>query len=349
MRTLTAALLAGSLIVVAPSMGAAQAPAAAKAYKPPRLADGTPDLGGYWSNATLTPLQRPAVYGERRALTAAEVAKIEGDEAAARSEGDRPIDPNTQRIEGPNYKLPGIDGAAYDLAFIDPGSHVMRVAGEPRSSLITTPNGRSPPPRPGAVLTPNPPSENIFSATPGKNDNPEGRSLGERCIIGFGRAAGPPMLPGLYNNTYHLVQSKDAVAIVVEMVHDVRNVRLGGEHRTDGLRPWFGDSIGHYEGDTLVVETTNLPKPQAFMGAWENLKVTERFTRVGPERMHYQFRIEDPTIWDTAWTGEFEFSKPNGQLYEYACHEGNYGLMNIMAGARADDALASAARPATAR
>ena len=195
------------------------------------------------------------------------------------------IDPSTQGIEGPNYKLPGIDGAAYDLAFIDPGSKVMRVGGEPRTSLLTTPNGRPPAPKAGARLSPTPPSENIFSATPGKNDNPEGRSLGERCIIGFGRAAGPPMLPGLYNNTYHLVQSKDAVAIVVEMVHDVRNVRLGGQHRTDGVRPWMGDSIGHYEGDTLVVETTNLPRAQAFMGAWENLKVTERFTRLSPPEL----------------------------------------------------------------
>jgi hypothetical protein len=334
MRALMGGLLAAALFA-----GAAAAAENSVAFK---HADGTPDLEGAWTNATLTPMARAPAMGERRVFTPAEIAKIEGDEAAARAEGNRPIDPNVTKIEGANYKLPGIDGAAYDLAFIDPGWRVMRVGGEPRNSLITTSNGRPPAARGGAVLATPGRGEAIFSDYPGKNDNPENRSLGERCIIGFGRTAGPPMLPGLYNNTYQIVQGRESVAILVEMVHDTRIVRLNGSHRSDGVRPWMGDSIGRYEGQTLVVETTNIPKLQAFSGAWEQLKVTERFTRVGKDRLRYAFQVEDPTVWDTAWGGEYEFSTAEGRVYEYACHEGNYGLMNIMAGARALDGTLAA-------
>jgi hypothetical protein len=330
MRRVVASLLTAALL-------ATTASAADRQPQSLRDGDGAPDLEGAWSNATLTPMQRPAAMGERKVFTPAEIAKIEGDEAAARAEGNRPIDPTVTRIEGANYKLPGIDGAAYDLAFIDPGWRVMRVGGEPRNSLITTPNGRPPAARAGAPLATQGRGESIFSDYPGKNDNPENRSLGERCIIGFGRTAGPPMLPGLYNNTYQIVQGRESVAILVEMVHDTRIVRLNSSHRTDGLRPWMGDAIGRYEGQTLVVETTNIPRLQAFQGAWEQLKVTERFTRVGRDRLRYAFQVEDPSVWDSAWGGEYEFSTAEGRVYEYACHEGNYGLMNIMAGARTDD------------
>jgi hypothetical protein len=137
------------------------------------------------------------------------------------------------------------------------------------------------------------------------------------------------------------VQGKDTVAIVVEMVHDVRVIRLNAHHRTDGLRPWFGDSVGHYEGDSLVVETTNFPAAQTFMGSWKNLKVTERFTRASAGRVLYQFRVEDPAIWTQPWGGEYEFSRAGGRIFEYACHEGNYGLQDILAGARAEDAAAA--------
>jgi hypothetical protein len=325
-------------------MAAALALAGAAQGQALRHPDGAPDLEGAWSNATLTPLQRPPALGERRTLSPAEIAKIEGDEAAARAEGDRPIDPKATRIEGPNYKLPGIDGAAYDLAFIDPGWTVMRVGGEARSSLITTPTGRPPAVKAGARLATPGRGESIFSDFPGKNDNPENRSLGERCIIGFGRTGGPPMLPGLYNNTYQIVQGRDSVAINIEMVHDTRIVRLGAgeKHPPADVRPWFGDSIGRYEGQTLVVETTNLPKAQAFQGAWETLKVTERFTRVGKDRLLYQFQVEDPGVWATPWGGEYEFGTAAGKVYEYACHEGNYGLMNILAGARTEDGTLAA-------
>jgi hypothetical protein len=156
---------------------------------------------------------------------------------------------------------------------------------------------------------------------------------------------------GFYNNNYQIVQSRDAVAINIEMVHDTRIIPLNAKHRTDGIRPWFGDSIGWYEGNTLVVETTNIPQRLAFNGSWENLKVTERFTRVAKDRILYQFTIDDPTLWDKPWGGEYEFAPLVGRIQEYACHEGNYALEGILAGAREQERLdaAAAAQPVAAR
>jgi hypothetical protein len=167
--------------------------------------------------------------------------------------------------------------------------------------------------------------------------NPENLSLGERCIMSFGQSSGPIMQPQLYNNDYQFVQTKDSIGIWVEMVHDVKIVHLNTPHRTDGVRPYMGDSIGHWDGDTLVVETTNFPKAQALRGSWENLKVTEKFTRLSPTRLRYQFTVEDPTLWDKPWGGEYEFTPAKGQVYEYACHEGNYAMEGILAGARDEE------------
>jgi hypothetical protein len=129
------------------------------------------------------------------------------------------------------------------------------------------------------------------------------------------------------------------------MVHDVRIIRLNSKHRTDGVRPWFGDSIGWYEGDTLVVETTNFPRSQGFQGSWENLKVTERFKRVAEDRVLYQFSVEDPATWDKPWGGEYEFGALGGSVYEYACHEGNYAMWNILAGSRQAERQEATAKP----
>jgi hypothetical protein len=169
----------------------------------------------------------------------------------------------------------------------------------------------------------------------GNSDNPENRTLSDRCLL-FGRDAGPPMLPnGFYNNNYRFVQGKDEIAILVEMVHDVRHVRMNSkEHLPADIRPWSGDSIGHWDGETLVVETTNIPKAQAYAGSWKELKVTERFTRVANDRLLYQYTIDDPTVWAKPFSGEYEFAPLNGQVYEYACHEGNYALEGILAGQR---------------
>jgi hypothetical protein len=146
--------------------------------------------------------------------------------------------------------------------------------------------------------------------------------------------------PTLYNNNYRFVQGRDHVAIQVEMSHDTKIVRIGGKHRNDGVRPWMGDSIGWYEGDTLVVETINFHPQQEFYGASDDVKVTERFTRVADNRLLYQFTIEDPKVWEKPWGGEYEFWASEG-IYEYACHEGNYGMHGILAGGREEDRRAA--------
>jgi hypothetical protein len=326
------ALCASSVALAAPALAASAAP-----FKAPVAADGHPDLSGFWSNATLTPERRPAKFGERLVYTPEEVKALEKGVQDEVKEGNKPTDPNSGAEGGkedpkklrPEFAAAGGDVGGYNRGWLDPGASVMRVHGEPRTSFLTTPNGQ-PPARIDKAA-----AQGGFPRGMGSFDNPESRSLGERCIMGFGRNAGPPMLPnGFYNNNYQFVQTKDAFVIEVEMVHDTRMVRLNSTHRTDGVRPWMGDSIGHWEGDTLVVETTNIPQIQAYNGSWKNLKVTERFSRVAKDRVLYQYTLDDPTTWAKPWGGEYEFGPLNGVIYEYACHEGNYALPGMLAGAR---------------
>jgi len=344
-------LALGTALCAAPlAAAAADAPAKAAqpAFKAPRLAIGQPDLQGFWTNATLTPMTRSPAVGGRATYTPDEVKKMEGSAAQEVVDGNQPTDPSagaeakqeTKAAIRPEFAAAGGDVGGYNRGWLDPGSSVMRVHGEPRTSLITTENGL-PPPRKGGG-----PAAGGFPRGLGSFDNPESRSLGERCILSFGRNAGPPMFPnGFYNNNYQIVQTPDAVVIQVEMVHDTRIIRLNAKHRTDGVRPLMGDSIGWWDGDTLVVETTNIPQIQQFMGSWQNLKVTERFQRVGKNRLYYSFQVEDPTMWEKPWGGEYEFSPLQGVIYEYACHEGNYALPGMLAGARhAEQQAAEAAK-----
>jgi hypothetical protein len=345
------ALCAAPIALGGPAAAQTRAPAKAApakapaAYQAPRNEFGQPDLTGFWSNATLTTEQRPAALGDRAVYTPQEVAKLEGQVAKEVEEGNKPTDPNGGAEAGkpdpktlrPEFAAAGGDVGGYNRGWLDPGSTVMRVHGEPRTSFLTTANGQ-PPPRKGGGG-----AGGGFPRGLGSFDNPENRSLGERCIMGFGRNAGPPMLPnGFYNNNYQFVQTKDAFVIDVEMVHDARIVHLNAPHRTDGERPWMGDSVGHWDGDTLVVETTNIPQAQAYRGSWKDLTVTERFTRVGKDRVLYQYSLNDPTMWDKPWGGEYEFSPLNGVIYEYACHEGNYALPGMLAGARNQEKEAKA-------
>ena len=321
-------------------------------YRAPRNAAGQPDLQGIWTNGSLTPLEREAELGDRAVLTAEEVAKVEGQEAAHVERQNLPTDPDAPLVD-PNEVCGrgGQTGAAcgYNTAWTDPGSRVMRVGGEPRSSFITSPaNGRVPPPtedgrRRFAQLAAQ--YRNLNAA-----DNPESRSLGERCLLSFGYSAGPVMLPLLYNNNYQIVQTKDEVAILVEMVHDVRHIRLNQSHRADSLPQWLGDSVGRWDGDTLVIETTHFRPDQAifFRGATRNLKVTETLTRVAEDRLHYGFLVEDPATFSEAWAGEYEFSPADGRIYEYACHEGNYGIVNVLQGAREAEKTVASPAPETA-
>jgi hypothetical protein len=352
---LLAGLAAAALSSVAP-----YAPASAAPFAAPRNGFGQPDLSGNWTNATLTPQARPAKFADRLAMSPQEVKAAEGaaDEEIAR--GNARSDPNA-----PIVKDGSVGG--YNRGFLDPGTRVMRVRGEPRTSLFTTPDGQVPDPLPGVRLSGRMarPAQigssytiDKFGSVGGtpqsdlagfnrRYDNPEDLSLGEQCLTSFGRNGPPPMFPnGFYNNNYQIVQNRDEVAIEIEMVHDVRHVRLGAKtHLPDSVRPWFGDSIGHWEGPTLVVETTNLPKTQAYFGAWKTLKVTERFTRVAKDRLFYQFTVEDPSVWAKRWGGEYEFAPLVGQLYEYACHEGNYAIVGILGGTRAADKAAAEGAP----
>jgi hypothetical protein len=226
----------------------------------------------------------------------------------------------------------------YNQFWLDPGEKVITIDGVARSSIvIDPPDGRVP------ALTAGAKQRAAAQAQAAKQfrefDHPEVRPLADRCLLSFGSNAGPPMLPNyFYNNNYQIVQTKDQILILVEMVHDVRVVRMNATtHPPAQLRPWMGDSIGRWEGDTLVVETTNFHPLQSFRGASEKLKVTERFTRVDAETILYRFTIDDPDTWSRPWSGEVPFRRSDEPIYEYACHEGNYALSNILSGARAQE------------
>ena len=338
MRTAIALLLASALAAPAPSYAAVVKPAH---YRAALNAYGQPNLEGTWANSSLTHLEREAKFGDRLAYTLEEANSIDGGRAVEIVNGNKPTNTKLTTNEvNKSCEVRGFQGdvdCGYNAGWTDPGDSVMRVGGQPRTSFITFPtNGRIPPVKAGIKELRAPPGRGT-----GENDNPENRSLGERCILAGAHSA-PVLQPALYNNNYQIVQSKDAVAILVEQDHDVKVVQLNAKHRTDGIRPWMGDSIGHYEGKTLVVETTNFPQSQAssMRGAWQDLKVTERFTRVAADRILYQFMVEAPSVWDQTWGGEYELGKSKGQVYEYACHEGNYGLEAILAGARYEEQTA---------
>ena len=301
--------------------------AVADKYEIPRLGDGTPDLQGFWSNSTATPLERSRDHGNRRALTPEEAKQI-SDAAFARVEADaKPTDPNAPAPDAEN--LPPVGN--YNLFWTDRGMYVTEIGGEYRTSMIIDPpDGRIPP----RVRNTADRSERQGRT----NDGPEGRGLGERCLLGFGSTSGPPMLPTMYNSYYQFVQAPGYMMILVEMVHDARIIRIGDNLQHDPRRKWMGDSIGHWEGDTLVVETTNFREEQSFRGSSPDMVVTERFTRVADDKIHYRFTIDDPTAFSKPFTAELNFNTSPEPIYEYACHEGNYGLEGILQGARLEEA-----------
>ena len=327
--------LAVSSLAVAQQAGPPSPPKTG--YKAPLAADGHPDLQGVWTNVAVTRLERNPRYSPNLVLTEAETRKIEGKVKAQIDLGNKPTDPKAKVTDLPADCSGGRGtDCNYNAAWTDPGSVVMRVNGQPRNGFITSTADGKVPMRTDIKVDPF--GRRAMPAGYGPSDNPETRALGERCLLSFGNSSGPVMLPGLYNNTYQFVQTRDEVAIDVEMVHDIRHVRLNArQHLPASIRPWLGDSIGHWDGDTLVVETTNFNPQQVFRGSSEHLKVTERFTRTGKDRMHYDFWVEDPTVFAKPWGGEYEFSRITGQVYEYACHEGNYGLVGILQGAREED------------
>ena len=328
MRRSTLLALTSALALIATA-------AAAQGYKAPRNSYGQPDLSGVWTNATITRLERDPRLGERLTLTDEEVARAEGATAQRNERLAQPTAAATKVDDLPECGS-GATGPAcgYNAFWIDPGTKVMRLGGQGRTSIIVDPkDGRLPMTKEALARI----QARQGNARVGNFDGPERRPLGERCLVGFGSTSGPPMLPVLYNNHYQIAQSKDEVAIVIEMVHDTRIIRLNGRRQPAHIRPWMGDSIGRWEGDTLVVETANFRPDQAFRGATENLQVTERFTRVGPNQILYQFELDDPATFTQKVKGEIALNAAKGPVYEYACHEGNYALAGILAGAREEE------------
>ena len=325
-----------ALAAAAPALAQTNPAAVAKGYKAPRDAWGHPDLSGVWSPATITRLERDPKLGDRLVLTDAEAKALEGENAAfnakdlAKSDLSVKVDDLECGVKG----FPKGPECGYNNFWVDPGTKVLRVAGEPRSSILVSPKSGRMPMRPEALRRI---QSQFGNARVGNFDGPERRPLGERCLIGFGSTSGPPMLPVLYNNHYAIVPSKDQVAIEVEMVHDVRLLRLGGVHDAAGVRRWMGDSVAHWEGETLVVETINFRPDQTFRGASADMRVTERFTRISPVQILYQFEVTDPATFTEPVKGELAWNLTKDRIYEYACAEGNYALPGILAGARAEE------------
>jgi len=302
--------------------------AAGAKYVPPRTAEGKPDLQGVWTNASLTSLERSKQYGSL-VIPASDVAKVEAE---------HPQSVRQRTDDGLNAAIPltGADlrsGRGYNAFWTDPGVHFGVVNDEHRTSWIVDPlDGRIPYSEAG---------RRYIAALPRENfDGPEGRPLGERCITIGGRA-GPPMVNGLYNNNYQIVQTRTHIVILVEMIQHARIVRLNAPAVPDSVVSLFGDSIGHWEGDTLVVATTGFA-PLRARGAnpaylSQHAKVTERFTRVSKDQILYEFSVEDPQFYARPWRGEMSLNASSSRLYEYACHEGNYAMTGVLSGARAQE------------
>ena len=294
-----------------------------KPSKALRTSGGYSDLQGVWSFAVLTPLERPSDLASKSSLTDQEAAEFARN-AIAQNNRDR-------RDGGSAADV----ARAYNDLFYDFGTRASRQA----SLIVDPPDGKLPP------MTPEGKAREAAYTAMYDNSSPAGpeeRPLWERCIVGFN--SGPPMLPRAYNNNVQVFQTRETVALLNEMVHSVRIIPLDGRpHGT--LRRWTGDSRGHWEGDTLVVETINF-MPEGIGNAAlrgrsdENLHLTERFKRKDAETLLYQFTVDDPTIWTRPWTAVVPMTKAEGYIYEYACHEGNYGMFGILKGSRAEEAAA---------
>ena len=332
LRTL---LLAAALCAFSASAALAGPSAATGARKAPRNAWGQPDLSGVWTNATITTLERNPIFGDRKVLTQAEAKQLESGNAARVQRAAEATKDGVKVDELPSCGG-GQTGPAcgYNNFWVDPGTKVVRIGAEARTSIIVEPKDGRLPLKPATRARIAAAQGN---ARVGNFDGPERRPLGERCLVGFGSTSGPPMLPVLYNNHYQILQTGREVMIQIEMVHDTRVIRLDDTHKPANVRQWMGDSIGHWDGDTLVVETTNFRRDQTFRGATADQRVIERFTRISPQQILYQFEVLDPAAFDAPVKGEESFNATKDMVYEYACHEGNYALPGILAGAREEE------------
>jgi hypothetical protein len=323
-----------------------------------------PDFTGIWSNASLTPLTRASGV-TKLVVDEAEAEKIAKGVSIAGIPADDPDFNKNATYSDPNKGAPEKGGAdfglkGYDSFWVTPGDHLAKVKGEFRTSnIVDPPSGQLPYKDPAAVAKM---QQAGFVRYVTGNDpyiGPESTELSERCLIGFGNTGGPGMLSVLYNNNYEFVLTDDHLMILVEMAHDARIIPIFASaeaaragHKPSVIKPWLGDSVAWWEGDTLVAETINVNPDQARDGSFplsDQAVVTERFTRTGEKEIFYQFTVNDPATYTQPWTAELSFY-PQSRLYEYACHEGNYGLHGILAGARQREReAAAAAKPVKAK
>ena len=334
--------LCAAVATAAALCGPAQAaPATGPApYHAPRTADGQPDLQGLWNNTALTFLQRPPIFKGLIATDKEETMMIGLFKSMAGGIiNPAPVDPKAP--------APPVVKEAPQSDYIEMELRLGRIDGQPRSSWIVEPaDGRLP-------FTPEVAKARALDAkAPEKFDDLENRDTQERCLTAIGSPEGPPMMNTGFNGNYQILQTRDYVAILVEMNHDVRMIRLGDRtHQPAALQPWLGDSVGWWEGDTLVVETTNLNvKGHVYSlgGGFPyspQTKITERFTRTAKDQILYQFSVDDPLTFTKVWRAEMPMRAAKGPIYEYACHEGNYSLPNILAGARFEEKAKAESAP----
>lgn len=313
---------------------------AADNYVAPRTEWGQPDLQGVWNFSSNIPMQRPSRFGDRQFLTAEEIADMQASRAIRDASSDAAL------------PIEGVDASYNDFWIENAG-----IGGDVRTSHIVYPvNGQMPRLAEGAVVQiGNYGPETTGESRPARilaggigRDGPEDRGLSERCLVGFN--AGPPFFPSLYNNNVQIFQNQDHVVVMTEMIHDARVVPVYASEEElpvldAELRLWSGDSRGYWEGETLVVVTQNFNGLTATFGnsgTSDTKLLTERFTRRGPVTVDYEFTIEDPATYTDKFTAIIPMTKVAGQLYEYACHEGNYGMVNILRGARTEEAMAAA-------
>jgi hypothetical protein len=303
-------------------------------WEPARTTSGRPDLQGIWNNTTRTPLERSASLGEQKIYSIAEAQATEARLLASLVAADAPLDPDRG---APTQD----DTGTYDTFWIELGTSITQINGDYRTSLIIDPeNGRIP------WLSEEERAHNLLAqwlARPGVGpfDGPELQTIGERCLLFFdfrtsNSSSGPPMMPMYYNSNYQIVQTDDYIVITAEMMHDARIIPIDSEHQSEVLKKWMGDSVGHWEGDTLVVTTRNFHPQQSHFGGSPERVVTEYLTPIAEGKIRYRFTIEDPLVYSALWTAEMVWSaRPNDEkIYEYACHEGNYALSGILGGAR---------------
>jgi len=312
--------LVSAVLLIAVAIADAQAPA----YRTPRTPDGQPDLQGFWTNATYTPLERP--NGVTKALYTPEEADAAIKQAAQRESAQ--TEPGTTADVHYDFSQFGLDR-----------SQSTFVRNLRTSLIVDPPDGKIPPVSAEGKrrLAERAEAEKKLG---GRWDSAESNQLDDRCLIMAG--PGPPMMDSAYNSNYQIVQAAGYVMILTEMIHDVRLIPLDGRPAPDQkVRQWMGVSRGRWEGDTLVIETTNFNGKNPFRGSDENLKVIERLRRVSDDAIEYQFTIDDPTMWTRPWSAESAMKKTVGPIFEHACHEGNFGLYNTLVGARLEEQRAA--------